>query len=124
MQRRSKRVSLYEHQELAGVGNCKDTDGRVCRELKLQVPIVLSNGNGLCASIRNLRARWWWRLTGYCEFVLGGAPIIIEKSLDVDDVALLSYLRPKGMASPHLDLRVYLGKQTNISTHAQSSECV
>ena len=35
MERRAERVRLDEHQELAGMGSCKDTDGSVCKELKL-----------------------------------------------------------------------------------------
>ena len=47
-------------------------------------------------------------LTGYRDIMLGRAPIIIE-TLKVDGVIVLSVLRPKGITSPHLDLRAHLG---------------
>ena len=40
-----------EYHWLAGIGSCKDTDGSARRESQLQIPIVLSNCNGLCASL-------------------------------------------------------------------------
>ena len=49
MERRAERVGLNEDQELAGMGSRKDTDGGVGRESQLQISIVLSNRNGLCA---------------------------------------------------------------------------
>ena len=66
-------------------------------------------------SIRNEQTRWWLQLTGYCKLVVGGAPIVLEECLNVDDVAVLSDLGPKGMTSPHLDLRAHLGNRRSIS---------
>ena len=53
--------------------------------------------------------------------MLGGAPVDIEKCLNVDDVAVLSDLGPKGMTSPHLDLRAYLGDRRSISAQRKCS---
>ena len=47
--------------------------------------------------------------TGYTELALGGAPILFEWSFHVDSHAILSILRPIGMAGPHMDLRAHLG---------------
>jgi len=51
----------------------------------------------------------------------GGAPIIIEKRLEVDEYARLSVLRPKQMTAPHLDLGANLGCRRNVSTHEHPS---
>ena len=56
--------------------------------------------------------------------MLSRAPVVLEKCFDVDDVAMLSGLGPKGMASLHLDLRVHLGNRRNISANSQCSERV
>lgn len=46
-------------------------------------------------SIRQKRTGWGPRLTQYCELMLIGAPILIEKLLMIDHFARLSMLRPK-----------------------------
>ena len=56
--------------------------------------------------------------------MLCGAPIIIEKRLEVDGFARLSVLRPKQMTAPHLDLGANLGYRRNVSTHEHSSVSV
>ena len=97
-------------------------DGQLQRD-GLQQGIVTLYSHGtfqcqrpLCFSIRNgWTGGWWWRLTGYRELVLSGAQIPFEQSLNVDDVAALSVLRPT--TGPHLDLRADLGNRRNISTH-------
>ena len=63
----------------------------------------------LCFSVRNRRTSQWLQRTGYSELALGGAPILFERSFDVDDYVILSILRPIGMACPLLDLRAHLG---------------
>ena len=64
------------------------------------------------------------QLTGYCKLVLGGAPVALEKCFNVDEVAILSDLGPKGMTGPHLDLRAHLGDRRSISAQMQCSVCV
>ena len=42
-------------------------------------------------------------------------------SVDVDGVAVLSDLRPKGITGPHVDLRAHLGDQRKVPAHIQPS---
>ena len=56
--------------------------------------------------------------------MLSRVPILFQEALNVDDLGFLSDLRPKGMTGPHLDLRVYLGNQRNVSAGAQALTCV
>ena len=63
----------------------------------------------LHSSVRKGRTSRRSQRTGYPKLALGGAPILLERSFNVDDHVILSSLRPMGMACPLLDLRAHLG---------------
>ena len=53
--------------------------------------------------------------------MLVGAPIIIEKRFNVDQLAFQSHFGPKEMTAPLLDLDAHFRCQKKTPTHAQPS---
>jgi len=67
---------------------------------------------------------WKLRLTGYRGLVRFGGLILIEKFLEVNQLASLFLLRPRSMTPLHLDLHAHLGSRRNTSTCALDSDSV
>ena len=74
-----RRESAYGVLLVGWDSSCKNTDSSVCGESQLQVPMVLSNGNGLCVSLSGVGSldSWCLRLTGDRKLPLGGVPILL-----------------------------------------------
>ena len=86
--------------------------------------MILSKIDDLCSVLRYERTNRSSQLTLYGEFMVFGAPIVIEKALYVNDFVRLSARRLKRIAADSLDLHAHLGCRGNISTHTGSSVCV
>ena len=85
--------------------------------------MVLSKFDVLCSVVRHDRTNRASQLTLYGEFMIFGAPIVIEKVLYVNDFVRLSARRLKRIAADSLDLHPHLGCWGNISTRTGPSVC-
>ena len=85
---------------------------------------MLSKIDDLCFVVRHERTNRSSQLTLYGEFMIFGAPIVIEKALYVNDFVHRSALRLKRIGADSLDLHTHLGCRRNISTNTEPSVCV
>jgi hypothetical protein len=110
---------------VAGMGGCKETNGRVCGELQIQRSTMLPYGNSICEF--SISYEWTIsrpRLTRYCKLVLVCVPITIEECFNIDLIASLVPLCPRVIGFSHSGVHAHLGCRRNRSTHAQHSVSV